>query len=523
MTQQDILFETSRQFQQKLSIAVTRYFLDGGLEPELSSRYQNFLRQRPFTVLQWIVHHSSPSVLKNYLKEHWVSPSDIRRALKETGLSFQTRALLLKALGKGTVSSSPVEKPKDARYLLTLAQLKLFEQLPRLRLALSRFSFSVTEKEMGTDGAVIYYNPEQVISLFRQGRLYDYYFHMVVHCLWLHTAPPSGRSPLLWDLACDISAFYLSQKLLPCSSADLHAGKREIFRFLPSSLELSFAPALCEFLSSQPEDSLQNWQDAFSVDNHYWWYGARRGGDLKIWSHLRRELGSVPSPAKTHFGLNPGNRIERTELRRKAKFDFRSYLRRFTITEEELQIDLDSFDYLPYLYGLEHYGNLPLVEPLEYTETSKVEELVIAIDTSGSCSGEVVQQFLAETCRLLTDKQNFFRRMNVHILQCDSMIQDHTTIHSVEEWETYIRNIKISGRGGTDFTPVFLYTDRMIKEKKFRRLKGLLYFTDGDGIYPKTPPSYETAFVFTDRRFLNQPVPDWAVKLCLNITQGEII
>ena len=187
------------------------------------------------------------------------------------------------------------------------------------------------------------------------------------------------------------------------------------------------------------------------------------------------------------------------------------------MTEEELQLDLDSFDYIPYLYGLARYGNLPLVEPLEYTETSKVEELVIAIDTSGSCSAGTVQQFLAETCRILANRENFFRRMNVHILQCDSMIQDHTVIHSVEEWERYIRQLRISGRGGTDFTPVFSYTDRMIQEKQFRCLKGLIYFTDGDGVYPRRQPSYETAFVFADRRFLSQPVPDWAVKLCLNL------
>ena len=79
------------------------------------------------------------------------------------------------------------------------------------------------------------------------------------------------------------------------------------------------------------------------------------------------------------------------------------------MTEEELQLDLDSFDYIPYLYGLARYGNLPLVEPLEYTETSKVEELVIAIDTSGSCSAGTVQQFLAETCRILANRENFFR------------------------------------------------------------------------------------------------------------------
>ena len=35
------------------------------------------------------------------------------------------------------------------------------------------------------------------------------------------------------------------------------------------------------------------------------------------------------------------------------------------------------------------YGNLPLIEPLEYRETKKVREFVIAIDTSASCRGPV--------------------------------------------------------------------------------------------------------------------------------------
>ena len=34
-------------------------------------------------------------------------------------------------------------------------------------------------------------------------------------------------------------------------------------------------------------------------------------------------------------------------------------------------------------YGMELYGNMPLVEPLEYKETDRVREFVIAIDTSG--------------------------------------------------------------------------------------------------------------------------------------------
>ena len=46
-------------------------------------------------------------------------------------------------------------------------------------------------------------------------------------------------------------------------------------------------------------------------------------------------------------------------------------------------------------------------------------------------------------------------------------------------------------------------------------MKGLIYFTDGDGVYPQKPTPYETAFVFTTRRALGYSIPKWIVPLCL--------
>ena len=60
---------------------------------------------------------------------------------------------------------------------------------------------------------------------------------------------------------------------------------------------------------------------------------------------------------------------------------------------------------------------MPLIEPLEYQEPDKIEELVIAIDTSGSCSLKIVERFLAEIERILMHSDSFFRKMNVHIIQ----------------------------------------------------------------------------------------------------------
>ena len=164
---------------------------------------------------------------------------------------------------------------------------------------------------------------------------------------------------------------------------------------------------------------------------------------------------------------------------------------------------------------------MPLFEPLEYTESRKVEELVIAIDTSGSCSLPIVQRFFAEIERILLNSDNFFRKMNIHIIQCDSIIQDHTAIHSQEEWKRYREDLTIKGRGGTDFNPVFRLVEKLREKGEIKELKGLLYFTDGDGAYPRYPTDYETAFVFTTRKALQFKIPEWIVPLCLDMAPAE--
>ena len=221
------------------------------------------------------------------------------------------------------------------------------------------------------------------------------------------------------------------------------------------------------------------------------------------------------------YGMAPGSREEKMILREIGKYDFTRYLQRFSTLREEMSLDQASFDYIPYYYGLMRYGNMPLLEPLEYTESRKVEELVIAIDTSGSCSLPIVQRFFAEIERILMNRENFFRKMNIHIIQCDSIIQDHTVIHSQEEWKLYRQNLTIKGRGGTNFEPVFRLVGKLRDGGDLQKLKGLLYFTDGDGAYPRYPTDYETAFVFTTRKALQFKIPEWIVPLCLDMQPAE--
>ncbi len=124
---------------------------------------------------------------------------------------------------------------------------------------------------------------------------------------------------------------------------------------------------------------------------------------------------------------------------------------------------------------------------------------MIVIDTSMSCKRELVQKFLEETYSVLSQSESFYRKFRVHIIQCDERVQSDVVVTNAKELQDYMDHFTIRGLGGTDFRPVFTYVNRLLAEKKFTKLKGLLYFTDGYGRYPLKKPPYDTAFVFFKR------------------------
>ena len=74
----------------------------------------------------------------------------------------------------------------------------------------------------------------------------------------------------------------------------------------------------------------------------------------------------------------------------------------------------------------------------------------------------------------------------------------------------------VHGGGGTDFRPVFRHVQMLREQGELRDLRGLIYFTDGYGVFPERATDYETAFVFReDQDYADAKVPDWALKLYL--------
>lgn len=198
------------------------------------------------------------------------------------------------------------------------------------------------------------------------------------------------------------------------------------------------------------------------------------------------------------------------------RVDYSAFLRQFATPGEVMQLSLDEFDYIFYTYGLQLYGNVPLIEPLEYREEKRIREFVLVIDTSGSVQGDTVRSFVTSTFDILKSTENFHKKIQVHVIQADAQVRRDDVITSAEELEQWAAHTAIQGGGGTDFRPAFAYVDALVEEGAFTDLGGLVYFTDGWGTYPAKMPDYRTAFVFYDEDYRPDIVPSWAAQVVLD-------
>lgn len=382
---------------------------------------------------------------------------------------------------------------------------------------------------VGTDGFVIYYRPEALARLYSRGRVSvnRAVLHMVLHCLFCHMDTRGRRDPWLWNLACDIAVESVMDGLyLKCVHVPASLFRRDWYGRLGRQLKVLNAEGVYHALGNMhlSGKQLERLASEFYVDDHQYWdlpEAAPKSSMVRQnqWNNNRDRVQTEMETMGNQQDEESKSLLEQVRVENRERYDYRHFLRKFSVLREEMQVDQDSFDYVFYTYGLELYGNMPLVEPLESREVSRIQDFVVVVDTSMSCSGDMVRRFLEETYDILCEADSYFRKTNIHIIQCDDQIQQDMRITCREEMEACLRDFTIIGQGGTDFRPAFEHVNRMVKQGEFHRLKGLLYFTDGEGIYPVKRPVYDTAFVFVRDQYTDISVPAWAMKVILEPEQ----
>ena len=239
--------------------------------------------------------------------------------------------------------------------------------------------------------------------------------------------------------------------------------------------------------------------------------------DERDWEEIAKQIEMNLETFSKEWGEEAGSLIASLSIANRKRYDYTDFLRRFAVLSEEMKINDDEYDYVFYTYGLKLYGNMPLVEPLEYKETQRIRDFVICIDTSESCRGDLVKKFVEHTFNVIKKSEDYAHEVNIHIVQCDAKVQADTKITDLKDVDAFMDGFFIRGMGGTDFRPAFAYVNQLKDRGELPDMKGLIYFTDGLGQFPDKAPDYDTAFVFMDEGENDIPkVPPWAMRVLID-------
>ena len=378
-----------------------------------------------------------------------------------------------------------------------------------------------------TDARELAFSPGFVLKSYNGARplLARAYLHMTLHCLLRHPFVPEGADPLRWTCAADAAVCALMQQLaspaidVPDEERDLELARlvERVGREQPTAAEIY---RLFE-REGLGQAELTRLDLLFGMDSHDRWTrdelpSAETAQPTdETQAELRKQWEKIARQTEIDLQREQAGRDERAQTVSLAglaaePMGLDELLRQFAVPSEALKVNPDEFDYIYYTYGLQTYGNIPLVEPLEYCDSPHVRDFAVAIDTSGSIERELAEKFVARACGMLLAENALGQASRVRVFQCDTRITDEQVLRKPADVEAYLRAFELRGRGGTDLRPVFERIDELVESGEVADMSGLVYFTDGLGETPRHAPSYDTAFVFVDKP---GPAPPWATSV----------
>lgn len=407
--------------------------------------------------------------------------------------------------------------------ILTLARNSIIVNLRFMDRAVGNFR-GVPDMNFGFAGGSGYvlYSPWTLINTYHQEQnlVARNLLHCIMHNVFRHNIIGQGIDHLKWDLAADIAV----EDSINSLGRDFLKVKRQaeqirITDLLREKLTYLTAERIYNYLNSGEVTAAKcyEWSEIFAGDQHDFWYGLGSSDHVitsdidlqQLWEDISKRM----QTELELFHNDNGALTQNLRSINRVRYNYTEFLKRFGIHSEKIRLSEEEFDNNYYTYGLELYGDIPLIEPLEYKDSRNIKDFVIAIDTSGSVQGEIVQKFVQHTHDILSSSNSFDSQTNLYIIQCDDTIRDVAVIKDQSDFDSYFSSRDIKGLGRTDFRPVFDYVGKLLEEHKLTDLRGVLYFTDGKGTFPEKAPGYDVAFIIHNDSLNDIWVPDWAIKI----------
>ena len=196
----------------------------------------------------------------------------------------------------------------------------------------------------------------------------------------------------------------------------------------------------------------------------------------EIADQIQKNRGTIPGELKDYV-LSLFETVE-------AVLDWKAYLRRFNGMSQKILTKKTRRK------PSRRYPSSPALKIKPKKRT------LVAIDTSGSVNNDELLEFFNEIYHM------FKTGTEITVIECDAKIQREY------EYKGKLEEIKVSGRGGTDFEPVMVY----LKEHQ-NKFQNLIYFTDGECSAPDTKPMKPILWVHSSRSKINEELPGAKIKI----------
>lgn len=277
-----------------------------------------------------------------------------------------------------------LEKVNICQEILRDTKNELYLNMRFLDVALNTFSLQSTmERERtATDGVGYYFNPEYLIEQYKESsqKTNRCYLHSVLHCLFGHLWHPVEKEKEdLWNLACDITVEYIMDNLYyRCLRNHSNPYRKLVYNNLLEQMPVINAEAVFHVLEKNSMDprAQARLMLEFLVDEHDLWQRQENAPNAPMeqqnqWKDIRDKMETELETFSKEAAEDSKSLVEQLKVENRERYDYRTFLKKFCVLKEEMQVDMDSFDYIFYNYGMEMYGNMPLIEPQETKRSRK--------------------------------------------------------------------------------------------------------------------------------------------------------
>ena len=320
-----------------------------------------------------------------------------------------------------------------------------------------------------TDGKDIFFN-ESFLKSLNSSEQNALMLHEVLHMALLHIPRRQSRDANIWNIAADI---VVNDLIIRNTKFKLPKGAIVDPSYSDKSVEYIYESLLKnnKYKSKIYQLTISDLKNLNSKDSNAL-SGEEQQDIESYWRDKMQVLKNtdLTDPNASGQGNLPNGMKQEIDVFLDPEVDWRHALWKYV---GKTPADFDDLDRRFIYRGL--YLEGLLTEALEVS---------VCIDTSGSISRKLLDQFLGELKGILSS----YPHVKCDLFFADYDIDGPHEIHSIEEMPP------VSGFGGTSFIPFFNYL-----EKNDNNLMGShkvsIYFTDGYGCFPKNEPKDPTMWL----------------------------